>query len=232
MLKYNPLEKLKVEKPVDRLSCMSDMCSDKKVLDIGCYDETAVKSKKDTDYWLHSLIAKKAKEVIGIDSSDAIKGEIITGKNSKIIKKDLYSINERFVKKYPVDILVAGEVIEHIDDAMKFLLLVKKFYKGKTLVLSTPNTTGLSNILLALFKRESNHKDHVHMFSYKILNTISSRAGFKKYKITPYYVQYPEMYNASKGLKKITVRLTEKLINLFEWLFPLLSQGYILEIKL
>lgn len=231
-LRYTPLEKLKIGKPVKRLAFMSDLCTDKRVLDIGCYDETAVESKRGTGYWLHSLIAGKAKQVIGIDSSDAIRGEIVTGKNSKIIKKDLYSINESFMKKYPVEIIVAGEVIEHIDDVMKFLLLVKEIYKGKTLILSTPNATGLSNVLLALFGRESNHEDHVHIFSYKTLNTICIRAGFKKYRIIPYHVQYPEMYNASRGLKKVFVKIAEKVVNIFEWLFPLFSGGYILEIKL
>ncbi|PIW73157.1 hypothetical protein CO005_02945, partial [Candidatus Roizmanbacteria bacterium CG_4_8_14_3_um_filter_34_9] len=52
MLKFTPLEKIRIQKPVDRLFYVSQLCKDRRVLDIGCYDETAIKSKKDNGYWL------------------------------------------------------------------------------------------------------------------------------------------------------------------------------------
>lgn len=109
-LKYTPLEKIRVDRPVNRLSYIPNLCKGKRVLDIGCYDETAVETKFDTGYWLHNLISQKAKSVIGIDSSSLIKGEIKTGPNSKIIRLDLFDIDKDFVKKYPADIIVAGGV--------------------------------------------------------------------------------------------------------------------------
>lgn len=53
-LKYTPLEKIPVHRPVDRLKYLSDLCEGKRVLDIGCYDETAIDSKKETSYWVKS----------------------------------------------------------------------------------------------------------------------------------------------------------------------------------
>ncbi len=231
-LKYIPLERLSLQRPVDRLEYMSNLCRDKKVLDLGCYDETAIKIKRHSKYWLHNLISEKAESVIGIDSSKQIIGEIKTGKHSKIIKLDLFDIDEKFVKTYPVEVIIAGELIEHIENVQLFLGKMKEFYPGSKLVLSIPNATFLANVLLSLFNRESNHKDHIHMFSYKTLNTVCLKAGFKKFSIKPCKAHYTEMYLNAKGFKKVVVKTLGKIANFFEYFFPLLSAGYVVEIEL
>ena len=232
MIKFRPLEKLKAQKPVDRLSYISKFCKNKRVLDIGCYDETAIKSKKDSGYWLHGLISKVAKKVIGIDSSDQITSEIKTGSRSKIIKKDLYDLDRSFAGANKVDVIVAGELIEHIPDVSKFLQLMKGLYPGKTLLLTTPNATSLTNVLLAFFDRESNHKDHIQIFSYKTLYALSIKNNLKKFKIIPYHVKFTEMYLNSSKVKGFFIKLIEGMINFWESIFPMLSGGYVVKIEL
>ncbi len=231
-LKYTPLEKISIHRPVDRLKYVSNLCERKRVLDIGCYDETAIDLKKGTNYWLHGLISERAESVIGIDSSDLIRGEIKTGNNSKIIKLDLNDIDSNFVKKYPIDIIVAGELIEHIENVQTFIKNLAHLYPGCKLVLTTPNSTSLTNTLLALINRESNHEDHLHIFSYKTLNTICLKAGIQEFTITPYYVSYVAMFLKSNKFMRIIVKIVEKLINIIECLFPMVSGGYIVEINL
>jgi len=231
-LKYTPLEKITINRPVNRLKYVSNLCEGKRVLDIGCYDETAIDSKKETNYWLHGLISEKAKMVIGIDSSDLIKNEIKTGDNSKIIKLDLNDIDSDFVKKYPIDIIVAGELIEHIENVQHFIKNLAHLYPGCKLVLTTPNSTSLTNTLLALINRESNHKDHLHIFSYKTLNTVCLKAGIQEFTIKPSKVSYGEMFLRSNKFMRIIVKTVEKLVNTIEFLFPMVSGGYIVEINL
>lgn len=231
-IKYQPLEKLIVQRPVNRLEYVSQLCKNRRVLDIGCYDETAVKAKADTRYWLHGLIAKEAKSVIGIDSSNLITGEIKTSDNSLILRLDLFDLDRHFMRKYPIDIIVAGELIEHIENVQTFIMKVKELYPGRKLILTTPNSTSITNVLLGLINRESNHKDHLHVFSFKTLNTVCLRGGIKSFNIKPYYVSYGEMLLECKGVKKIVVKIFEKVINSFEYLFPILSGGYIVEIEL
>ena len=232
MIKFRPLEKLKAQKPVDRLLYISKFCKNKKVLDIGCYDETAIKLKERSGYWLHTLIAEKAKRVIGIDSSEQIRSEIKTGLRSRIIKKDLYDLDKYFASANKVDVIVAGELIEHISDVSKFLQLMKELYPGKTLLLTTPNATSLTNVLLAFFDRESSHKDHIQIFSYKTLYSLFLKNGLKKFKIIPYHVRFTEMYFQSSKFKRFFIGLAENTINFFENIFPLLSGGYVVNIKL
>lgn len=231
-LKYVPLEKIVVAKPVDRIKYISDFCINKKVLDIGAYDETAYFLKENTGSWLHEEISKKASDVIGIDSSKSLKNELITGKNSKIVKLNLFDIDDSFVSKHKVDVIVAGELIEHILNVDIFLKKIAVLYPGKTLILSTLNATSLSNVVLGLFNKESCHKDHVHVFSYKTLSTICRISGFNNFKIIPYHVKYTEMIGNSTGVKKILVVFFERIINTFEGLFPMLSGGYIVIIRL
>ena len=232
MIKFRPLEKLKAQKPVDRLSYISKFCKNKRVLDIGCYDETAIKSKKDSGYWLHGLISKMAKKVTGINSSDQITSEIKTGSRSKIIKKDLYDLDRSFAGANKVDVIVAGELIEHIPDVSKFLQLMKGLYPGKTLLLTTPNATSLTNVLLAFFDRESSHKDHIQIFSYKTLYALSIKNNLKKFKIIPYHVKFTEMYLNSSKVKGFFIKLIEGMINFWESIFPMLSGGYVVKIEL
>ena len=100
------------------------------------------------------------------------------------------------------------------------------------MVLSTPNGGCFSNTLLGIFGREAQHPDHLHVFSYKILNTICLRAGLSDYKIIPYKFYATEMILASRGFKRVSARLTERLVNGVEYVFPLLSFGYIVDAQL
>jgi len=41
-LSYTPGEKLSIPRPVDRVNYIVEVCIGKNVLDLGCYDETAL----------------------------------------------------------------------------------------------------------------------------------------------------------------------------------------------
>jgi hypothetical protein len=86
-------------------------------------------------------------------------------------------------------------------------------------------------VVLALASRESNHHDHLQIFSVKTLNTLCLRAGFQDWEIIPYHVYFTEMLLRSTGLRRFLVEISENLVNLAEGLFPLLSGGLILHIK-
>lgn len=76
------------------------------------------------------------------------------------------------------------------------------------------------------------HIDHVNIYSYKTLYSLCRRSEFKKFVITPNNVRYTEMIFNSSGLKKWLVVFMERLINIFEYLFPLLAGGYIVIVKI
>lgn len=231
-LTYDTLERLTVRRPIDRLGFVANLCRDKVVLDIGCLDETAL-LKRDTGYWLHGRVAAAAREVIGIDSSPQIPPEgIRTGDTSIIYRGNGVDPDPPDERAAAVDLIVAGEFIEHIEAPLDFLRNVKRRYPGRELVVTTPNGSAFANTFLGVFGREAQHPDHVHIFSYKILHTLCLRAGFSDWEIIPYHFVASEMILRSQGAKRMLAVAAQMVIRGVERLFPLLSFGYVVRIRI
>jgi 2-polyprenyl-3-methyl-5-hydroxy-6-metoxy-1,4-benzoquinol methylase len=227
---YQPLERLSICRPVERIAWIAERCRGKVVLDLGCFDETAL-IKEGTRYWLHGRIAEGAKAVVGIDNSPQIPAEgISTGPSSRIVPGDVTAIDQSVIGRTDIDVIVAGELIEHLPDTISFLRQLKRLFPGREFIASTPNATSLTNVLLAGMARESSHPDHLHVYSYKTLHTVCLRAGFKTWRIIPYHVQYTEMLLRARGFRRSLVKAVERAINLGESAFPLTSGGFLLNV--
>ena len=76
--------------------------------------------------------------------------------------------------------MVAGEIIEHLDDPGSFLDgLHHLVAPGGQLILTTPNASGLLNGFAAMAGAEINHPDHVILFSWRTLTNLMSRHGWE-----------------------------------------------------
>lgn len=230
-LTYESLEKVAIGKPVDRLDYISSLCTRKTVLDIGCYDETALE-KRGTEHWLHGRILQRATEVIGIDISEKLPPEgLVTASNGKILQRDAVGMDLQGITADAIQVIVAGEFIEHLEHPMAFLREVKQKLPGRELVLSTPNGVCFANTLMGTIGREVQHPDHLHNFTFKTLNTMCLRAGFDSWEIVPYRFYATEMILASSGTKRMLVRFVQACIRVVERVFPLLSFGYVVHIR-
>jgi SAM-dependent methyltransferase len=228
-LAYQTLERIHVTRPVERVGFIAERCRDKRVLDIGCLDETAL-DKQNTAEWLHQRIGALATQVTGVDLSDLLPAEgLVTGPNSRIIKGDGTNPD---VAPEIVDIIVAGEFIEHIENPLRFLAQMKLSYPGREMVISTPNGVSFANALLGTIGREAQHHDHLLTSTYKTLNTLCLRAGFSDWEIIPYRFYATEMLLQSTGPKRAFVKAVEAAIRVYERIFPLRSFGYIVRITL
>ena len=231
-LNYTPTEKLVITKPVERVKYITNICINKHVLDLGCFDETALIKENSSNY-LFQQISNVAALHIGVDNSKLLPKEGITyADGAKILQGDIYELSELGLKEYDFDIIVAGELIEHLPNTLDFFNSIKRDFTGKRLICSTPNTTSFANMVLALFKRESCHKDHYQVYSYKTLNTLCRTANFKSWQIVPYNVKFTEMILGARGGKRQFVKLSERMVNGFEYLFPLTAGGYIIDIEI
>src|SRR5271157_4133845 len=115
-LQYTPLEKIVVAKPVDRIGYITQRCAGKRVLDLGAMDETAFAQKQGGGYWLHEEIAKRAKLVVGLDSSPALPEDgLKTGANATIRRGNIFDLSAFLAHEaFTPDVVVAGELIEHL----------------------------------------------------------------------------------------------------------------------
>jgi SAM-dependent methyltransferase len=227
-LKYDPLERLHVPKPVDRIAFIVEHCRGKRVLDIGCFDETAL-VKRDTKHYLHGRISAVADEVIGIDSSAKIPPEgVRTGPTSLIVRGNGVDPDV----PNDVDIIVAGEFIEHIESPLEFFRNLRRRYPGKEMIISTPNGSSFANTLLGIFRREAQHPDHLQIFTFKILHTLCERMDFPEWEIVPYRFQATEMILNSSGGKRAAAAAVQEIVGFIERICPLLSCGYIVRARL
>ena len=232
VLSYESLEKLAVPAPVDRLDYIASRCEGRIVLDIGCYDETALE-KRGTRHWLHGRILGEARYVTGIDISDKLPPEgLETGANGRILCRDAARLDLHGVDVDEIEVVVAGEFIEHLENPLEFFRGIKRALPGRELLLSTPNGVCFSNTLMGAIGREVQHPDHLQNFTYKTLNTMFLRAGFKSWEIIPYRFYATEMILSSSGAKKRFVALVQACIRVVERCFPLLSFGYIVRVRI
>ena len=110
-LKYETLERLTVPPPVERVSFIAGLCRGRRVLDIGCLDETAL-LKQDTSHWLHRRIGDVAKEVVGIDSSDSLSHDgLVTGPSSRILKGNGVDLDLDQFERETIEMIVAKSAL-------------------------------------------------------------------------------------------------------------------------
>ncbi len=231
-LTYDTLERLIPPRPVDRLDTIAGACRGQRVLDIGCLDETAF-AKHDTRHWLHGRIGTVAASVVGVDNSDHLPpGGLVTGPTAMIHHGNGLDPQAPGLVDADVDVIVAGEFIEHIDNPVAFFTTLKARFPGRELLVSTPNGLAFANTMLGMAGREAQHPDHIHLFTWKVLHTLCRRAGLRDFQIIPYRFYATEMILGSSGAKRLAARASEPLIRAVEWCFPLLSFGYILRVRL
>lgn len=227
-LDYKPLAKIRLPKAQNRIELMKSVCVGKSILDIGCLDETAFELKARTGYWLHEELAAVAKSIVGLDNSSVLKsGPIDTG-FSQIQYQDIYQLKQSdFID---AEVIVMGELIEHLTDPFSVLLHVVNEFPQCSIVLSTPNATGITNVLGAVLSRESNHPDHVAIYSYKTLGTLISRIQSVQFEIKPYLTVYYEAILRNKGIKRQLIKALNFFVNRIERIRPLYSAGYVVVI--
>jgi 2-polyprenyl-3-methyl-5-hydroxy-6-metoxy-1,4-benzoquinol methylase len=175
-----------------------------RVLDVGCYDGTISKA-----------IEKNGNQVIGIDISPAaVKLAKKKGIEAYIVNLEKEKIPKTLGK---FDVVVAGEIIEHIFDTDSFIKKLSSALRPSGfLILTTPNLAGLGSRLSLLLGKmpwmiesdiQPGKSGHIRYFTFEELAKLLSRNGFKVIKLT----------TDSVGLGNLTVPFLDKL-------FPTIGQ--------
>lgn len=104
----------------------------------------------------------------------------------------------------PAEVIIAGEIIEHLDDSGSFLDGLHSLVEpGGKLVVTTPNSSGLLNAgAAALAGYEVNHPDHVTLYSCFTLTNLLERHGWEIDSVAT-YVPVLKEFAALKGKMKV-----------------------------
>lgn len=230
-LAYTALERIRLPRPVDRLDWIAAQASGKFVFDLGALDETAYEKKQHADTWLHARLSKSAKRVIGLDNSRLVPAEgLDTGANSRIVNRNIFDLGSVIDEFGAPDLVVAGELIEHLPDVGAFLASLRAVegLHDTTFVMSTPNACAWHNWMIGLASMESTHQDHLAIYSYKVLRTLFERNGFEVLQLQPYHARFHEMLATSTGLANVATRLFQGTVGICETIAPIMSGGWII----
>jgi polysaccharide deacetylase family protein (PEP-CTERM system associated) len=165
---------------VDRFEYLSQLCDGQRVVHVGFADIGCQSLNEGADAWLHTRLATSARELVGLDVDEqgvALARE--RGYEAHVVDcSDADAV--RALDLPPADVVVAGEVIEHIDDARSFLdglhVLVRP---DGILAVTTPNATALSSTIAAFANLEVNHPDHVTTFTPYTLDAMLRRHNWE-----------------------------------------------------
>jgi 2-polyprenyl-3-methyl-5-hydroxy-6-metoxy-1,4-benzoquinol methylase len=148
----------------NRKNIIKQIVKNKNVLDIGCIDHNVKKEKE--PLWLHKLIIENSKSCLGVDI-DKNSINILKNKGYNMIYQDAekLNLNQEF------DVIVAGELIEHLRNPGLFLESCKKHLKKNgNLVITTPNCFAFRYIIrIILFGFANPQKTHTHWYEIKTL---------------------------------------------------------------
>ena len=121
----------------DRVGLLADRCRGKHVLDIGCvaHDEARLAGEN----WLHSHIARAAKSCVGVDILEAGVAAV-NAAGYDAVAHDLTDGLGPLADRGPFEVIVAGELIEHVPDLdMVFRVAAEGLTADGQLILTTPN---------------------------------------------------------------------------------------------
>lgn len=162
---------------------ISQVCAGKKVIHMGCSDHLPViDQKRKEGTWLHDSLLKTTALCYGIDI-DPTTIDLLTNtyKVPNLFCCDATAtVPDPIRSEGPWDIMLAGELIEHIDDPVMFLRGIHKTWKGlvNELIITTPNAFSYVNFRHATQHVEWNNPDHRYWYSPHTLGKICYEAGF------------------------------------------------------
>ncbi len=164
------------------------LCAGKRVLHLGFIQHHDLYEKKIAEKdWLHEKIASVAKTVVGLDYL----------KDDVDIIRDKYGYECYFADVTDVslmqdlaeslgtfDVVVCGELIEHVDNPGLMLANIRPFLQPQGyLIVTTPNPWRYRRIRLMMkgcFEKDWLNREHVAWYSYQTLRQILERYGFRE----------------------------------------------------
>lgn len=169
---------------VQRVDFIMIASKGKRVLHLGCTNAPYTQESIDNDTLLHSRLAEVAAELFGFDYDE--KGlELLAQAGTKnLFRTDLEKLDD--VPLFETfDVIVAGEIIEHLSNPGLFLQGIKRFMNAETkLIITTINSYSALRFLIYFLRgkggsNEPVHPDHVAYYSYSTLGLVLQRAGLR-----------------------------------------------------
>ncbi len=165
---------------VDRISFLRDSARGRSVIHLGFFDVGWREMQTQYGAWLHAELAKVASSLIGIDyDAEAVRAANSEGYTAYAADcRDPEAIEALGIE--PADVVIAGELIEHLDSPGPFLDGAHSLVKpGGSLLITTPNGVSPTGVIAAGRGYEAVNSDHVALYSWFTLQNLLERHGWE-----------------------------------------------------
>lgn len=169
-------------KRVQRLDFIRSKCAGKKVLHLGCANYPYTQDAIDKKMLLHFELQEIASELHGFDYDQPGLDILAANGSENLHQGDLEKLEDVDLHE-TFDVIVAGEMIEHLNNPGLFLSGIQRFMgRESILLLTTINAyCGMRFIQYGLRGKggvqEPVHPDHVAFYSYSTLSLLLRRHG-------------------------------------------------------
>lgn len=195
---------------------LREIVTGKKVLHFGFVDhEEIIEYKIATNNWLHKIINETSVRCAGIDiNCSGVQKVRELGFDdifcTNIIQDEL--IEE--LKNEDWDIVLLGEVLEHVNNPVEFLKAIRDKLKinTKEILITVPNAFYYKNFLNTFQNIEFINTDHRYWFTPYTLSKLLYEAGYKPYEIKLISTFHVKNYMIRKLLSKFPLLNNDILI--------------------
>ncbi len=183
---------------VDRIGFLLDAAAGRRTIHVGFVDSGCTELQQSHATWLHGILAETTSSLVGLDIDvDGVQRAREDGYEAYAVDcRDPVAVAGLGLE--PADTVIAGEIIEHVDDPGAFLDgLVPLVRPDGALVITTPNACGLVNAVSALAGFEVMHPDHVTLFTWYTLNNVLRRHGWRPLETAVYVPRVKEAHGTT-----------------------------------
>ena len=138
-----------------------------------------METKLEKGKWIHARLAAVAESIVGLDQSEeGVSWAREQGFEAHAVDAQSQDAVAALALE-PADVVVAGEIIEHLDAPGPFLRSMRPLLKPDgLLVVTTPNAYRLLNFLAPASGSELIHPDHTAWHSPHTLRNLLTRNGW------------------------------------------------------
>lgn len=141
---------------VNRAEFILDHCRGKRVLEFGATGK------------LHTQIVEVASATLGVDREAA----------DGVIAFDLDDVAQSRLPGFEAEVVVCGELIEHLSNPGWFLTRLRRQYPAAVTIITVPNAFSAAAARHMANGVENVNRDHCCWFSFMTLKTLVGRAGY------------------------------------------------------
>ena len=168
---------------VQRLDFIKSQCAGKTVLHLGCTNHPYTIDSIQKGMLLHSDLKAISEKLYGFDYDEAGLQLLRDNSFNNLFQADLEALGKVELDE-TFDVIIAGEMIEHLSNPGLFLKGIKRFMNSDTkLIITTINAYGALRLAKYFLHggggvNEPVHPDHVAYYSYRTLSLLLERHGF------------------------------------------------------